>query len=223
MAIGTGLALIGGSIASSAIGAIGASKAAKAQQKGADAATALQKEMYGETVKRMSPFYEAGKTANQAYNYMLGLGDAPEGFGGYSVSPMAQYLIDEGMSGIEGMRAKAGGLFSGATLKALEDDRRRVIGADVREYMDRVGGVAAGGQNAAANMGNAGANYANNAGNAMMTAANAKAGGYLGMANAIQGGIGDMAGIYGYLQGPMGAFATPANNSNWLFGGNSWG
>lgn len=128
---------------------------------------------------------------------------------GYSASPMAKYLLETGTDAIEGSAAAGGGLYSGATLQAIEDNRRRVIGADTADYFSRLMGISSSGQNAAAQQGAAGQSYASNAGNAMMMAANAKAQGYQGAADAISSGIGDMAGIYGYFNNPMAAYAAP--------------
>jgi len=136
-------------------------------------------------------------------------------YGGYSVSPMAKYLLKEGVDSIEGSRAAAGGLYSGATLQAMENNRADVIERDTGTYFDRLTGLVGGGQSAAAGQSQAGQYYATAAGNAGRTGANAAAQGYQGSANAISGGIGDMAGIYGYFQNqtanPMASYAGGMN------------
>lgn len=126
---------------------------------------------------------------------------------GYMESPMAKYLLERGMEGIEGGAAAAGGLYSGATLEALENNRRQVIEADTGDYYNRLFNLAGMGTNAAGNMGSAGQFYAANAGSAMRNAANAQAMGYQNMAQGIQGGIMDAAGIYGYMN-PMQSYAA---------------
>jgi hypothetical protein len=128
---------------------------------------------------------------------------------GYSMSPMAKYLMQEGMEGIEGGAAASGGLFSGATLEALEGNRRQVVQADTSDYMSRLLGLTNMGMGAAGNQASAGQNYANNVGNLAMQAGNAKAQGYMGVGNAISGFMGDAAGIYGYFNNPMQAYASP--------------
>lgn len=131
---------------------------------------------------------------------------------GYQQSPMAKYLMEEGVDSITGSAAAGGGLFSGASMEALEKNRRTVIGADTADYFSRLTGLANMGMGAAGNQASAGQNYANNAGNLAMQAGAAKGQGYMGAASAIGNTIGDMAGIYGYFGGqnnPMAAYAAP--------------
>ncbi len=128
---------------------------------------------------------------------------------GYSVSPMAKYLMEQGVDSIQGSAAAGGGLFSGATLKALEDNRRTVIGADTADYFAKLFGLTNMGMAAAGNQAGAGSSYANNVGNLQMQAGAAKAAGYAGQAQAIGNTIGDMAGIYGYFNSPTAAYSAP--------------
>jgi hypothetical protein len=130
-------------------------------------------------------------------------------YAGYSESPMAKYLLTKGMQGIEGGAAAAGGLYSGATLQALENNRREIVTADTSSYFDRLAGVTSMGLGAAGNQANAGQNYASGASQALTNKGNAQAGGYLGAGQAWQGGINDMAGLYGYYSNPMQAYAAP--------------
>jgi hypothetical protein len=130
-------------------------------------------------------------------------------YGGYTQSPMAKYLMGEGVDSIQGSAAAGGGLFSGATLEALEGNRRNVIGADTADYFSKLFGTANMGMAAAGNQAGAGSAYANNVGQLQMGAAQAKGQGYMGAANAIGSTIGDMAGIYGYFNNPMAAYAAP--------------
>lgn len=283
MAIGTTAALVGGSLASSAIGASASKKAGQAAARSADAATALQREMFDETSARFAPFLGAGENALQAFLYEMGLGDRPTfggtaptieeittqgpstmgppappvgerpAFGGilqspmfqqgpttttfkvgdksfetrsaaeeyananktggreyqgYTETPMARYLMERGTDSIQGSAAARGGLFSGATLQALEDNRRQVISADTSDYFSKLLGLTNMGLGAAGNQASAGANFANNAGQSMMAAGQARAAGIQGVGQAFQTGISDMAGIMGYLN-PMAAYTAP--------------
>lgn len=130
-------------------------------------------------------------------------------YGGYSTSPMAKYLMEQGVDSIQGSAAATGSLYSGAALDALESNRRTVIGADTADYFSKLFGTANMGMAAAGNQAGAGSAYANNVGQLQMNAAQAKGQGYMNTANAISTGIGDMAGIYGYMQNPMAAYAAP--------------
>lgn len=135
-------------------------------------------------------------------------------YGGYSTSPMARYLLEKGKEGIQGAAAAAGGLFSGATLEALEADRRRVIGADTADYFSRLTGLTSMGLGAAGNQANAGQAFAGNVGNLQMNAAQASGNARLGAASAFNNTLGDMAGIAGYFSNPMAAYAAPTMRSS---------
>lgn len=130
-------------------------------------------------------------------------------YAGYSTSPMAKYLLNEGVDSIQGSAAASGSLYSGAALDALESNRRTVIGADTADYFSKLFGTANMGMGAAGNQAGAGSAYANNVGQLQMNAASAKGQGYMNTANAISGFVGDAAGIAGYFQNPMAAYASP--------------
>lgn len=131
---------------------------------------------------------------------------------GYSASPMARYLMDEGVDSIEGSAAAAGGLYSGATLEALEGNRKQIIQADTADYFSKMFGLTNMGMAAAGNQANAGSAYAGNVGNLQMGAAAASGQARQQGAAAWNSTLGDMAGIAGYMQGqnnPMAAYASP--------------
>ena len=138
-------------------------------------------------------------------------------YGGYAASPMAKYLMETGVDSIEGSRAAAGGLYSGATLKALEDNRRNVVQSDTGDYYARLMQLSGMGQASASNQAAAGQAYANNAGQIGTNSAAQQAQNKINAGNAIAGGIGDMAGIYGYFSNPMQGYGTAANRP--MFGG----
>ena len=164
-----------------------------------------------------STLAEAEKWAND--NKTPGAGTE---YGGYTQSPMAKYLMQEGVDSITGSAAASGGLFSGASMKALEDNRRTVIGADTSDYFSKLFGLTNMGMSAAGNQASAGSAYAGNVGNLAMQAANAKAQGYTGAANAFGGFINDAAGIMGYYgqqSNPMAAYASPTLAGPFSLGG----
>ena len=128
-------------------------------------------------------------------------------YGGYEMTPAARYLLEQGTDQIQGAAAASGGLFSGASLKALEDNRRRVVSADTADYFNRILGVAGMGQAAAGGQASAGQAMAGNIGNIAQSSAAQQGAVSMAGANAFSGMLGDMAGIYGYLQNPMAKFA----------------
>jgi hypothetical protein len=137
-------------------------------------------------------------------------------YGGYSQSPMAKYLMEEGVDSIEGSAAAGGGLYSGATLEALEGNRKQVIQADTADYFSKLFGLSNMGMAAAGNQAGAGSQYAGNVGNLQMQSAQAAGQARMQGAQAFNSTLGDMAGLYGYMQGPQAAYSAPT-----LFG-NSW-
>ena len=162
------------------------------------------------------------ETRSAAEEYAAANKTAGREYGGYTESPMFKYMMERGTDSIQGSAAARGGLFSGATLQALEDNRRELVSADTGQYFARLAGLTDMGLGAAGNQASAGQNFANNAGNSMMAAGQARANGMLGAAQSWQTGISDVAGAAGYFgwgqSNPMAAYSAPT-----LFGGNSWG
>jgi hypothetical protein len=149
------------------------------------------------TLEEAEAFAKANATGGREYE-------------GYSASPMAKYLMEEGVDSIEGSAAAAGGLYSGATLDALEGNRKQIIQADTADYFSKMFGLTNMGMSAAGNQANAGSAYAGNVGNLQMGAAQAAGNAKMQGAAAWNSTLGDMAGIYGYMQGnPMAAYASP--------------
>lgn len=151
-------------------------------------------------------------TLGEAEDYANANVTGGQEYAGYSMSPMAKYLMEQGSDDIRGMAASSGGLYSGAALEALESNRKTVVNADTSDYFAKLFGLTNVGMSAAGNQANAGAAYAGNVGNLQMQAAQAKGQGYMGAANAWGNTLGDMAGIYGYFgqqQNPMAAYAAP--------------
>lgn len=153
------------------------------------------------------------ETRSAAEEYAAANKTAGREYGGYTESPMFRYMMEKGTDSIQGSAAARGGLFSGATLQALEDNRRELVSADTGQYFARLAGLTDMGLGAAGNQASAGQNFANNAGNSMMAAGQARAQGALGAAQSWQTGISDVAGAYGYFGGfgsnPMAAYSAP--------------
>lgn len=198
---------IGGTVAQ--VGA--ANRAASVQERAARDSLDLQTRVYEEGKDRLAPWVDAGKNALESYMYDLGIGDKPEGYDGYSMSPAAKYAMETGVGDVNAAFSARGGYDSGAALEALESKRRNIVTADTTDYFNRLAGLTGMGQSAAAGQSAAGAQYAGSASNTMMGGANATAQGYLNAAGAIGSGINDAAGIYGYFNraNPTSAYAAP--------------
>lgn len=100
------------------------------------------------------PYYDQGTNALDAYAYNLGIGDKPAGYSGLELSAGAQFLLNQGRKDVEGGAASAGGLYSGNTLKALEDLRAGTVATDRDNQMAQLYGLAGMGQTAAGNISN---------------------------------------------------------------------
>lgn len=95
------------------------------------------------------PAIGLGNNALAAYGYNLGIGDKPAGYSGLELTPGAQFLLEQGRKTIEGGAAGQGGLYSGATLEALEDKRAGTVALDRDTQMAQLMNLGQTGQSAA--------------------------------------------------------------------------
>lgn len=202
--------IIGGvlGVGSALIGASGARSAGKAQASAADAAAQVQRDMFEQTREDLTPFRKTGENALAALAFELGLGVRPKftkpfgaskdvAYRGFEATPGYAFQRAEGTRAIENSAASRGALGSGATLKDLTRFGTGIAAQEYNNFLDRITGVAGGGQNAATQTGVAGSSAAGNIGNALLAGGAGRASGYLGQAAAFQGGIRDIAGFAG--------------------------
>lgn len=191
MAIGTTAALIGGSLLSSGIGAAAAGKAARAQKDIGGQQIDLQREIYDKQTNLFAPYRDTGGRANDIYAFENGVGDRPEGYGGFEASPGYDWLLRQGQRGIDGSAASRGNLFSGATLQAQQQNAMGLAQQERGNWLSRIGGMAGAGQAAAAQQGAAAGQMGQGIGNALGNIGNAQAAGAIGVGNAVNQGIGN--------------------------------
>lgn len=216
---------------------IGAARSAKAGQEGAD----QQLQVLQDAV---SPYQDYGEQGMGAYWNALQAGPQLAGAGfsrqqmragrnalsmamdqlgqDFQTSPGYQFALDEGQRAIEGSAAAQGGLYSGATMKALQDraqgvasqeyntwnnNRMNLMGALMgqgaqgqatltgaqNQYMNRLAGVGDMGLNAAGM-------YSSGANQAIANNTNSQIAGINGVGNAINTTVGNALAGYGYLQ-----------------------
>lgn len=187
-------------IASGLLGARSANQAANAQTAASNAQMALQREVYEDQTQRFAPFLGAGTNALAAYNFELGMGDAPEGYQGYTMSPAGQFALTQGRDAIEAGAAARGGMNSGSTLQALERFRMGLATQDRDSYLNRLGGMVDMGQGSAGMQAQAGNAYAGMASNALANRGDAQAAGAIGTGNAWQNALGNVVGAWQYNQ-----------------------
>lgn len=215
------LAIVGGAV----IGAVASNKAASKQQDAANNATDESRREYQQTRQDQldqlaqqradqAPWLSAGKNALAQLASGTGAGGnlvKPFSLSDFQADPGYGFRLSEGEKGIQRAASAGGGLYSGATLKALARFNQNTASDEYNNAYNRyntnqssqfnrlasIAGlgqtatnqVGQAGQNAYGTIANAGANASNNISNNMMGAANARASGYAGTANAINNGI----------------------------------
>jgi hypothetical protein len=207
--------MIGAAIGS-AIGGLfqarSADRAAEAQVQSANQQMQFNQQVYDDQRAAFQPYQQAGGNALDALTFNLGLGDRPQGYGGFRQSPGYQFQFDQGQRAIDGSAASRGNLFSGATMKAQNQFGTGLAQQDFYNYLGQLGGLAGMGQGAAGMTATAAGNLGAGQGNALSAIGNARAAGAVGVGNAINSGIGNALGTYNYMQmiGQPGMQQTPA-------------
>lgn len=192
------------------LGADAAGDAARMQQQGSREAIAETRRQYDQTRADLAPFREAGYGAlGQINTGLVNGGDFNRDFtiADFQKDPGYQFRMDEGRSAIEGSRAASGGLFSGATGKALQrygqdyasneySNAYNRFNNDRNQRFNRLASVAGIGQTATNTTVNAGANAARDVADSVIGGANAAAAGRVGQANAYMGGLESLGNYY---------------------------
>lgn len=209
-----------GGIIGGVIGAIGANKAAKKQERAANNQIAFQKETRDLIFDRYQPFLDAGSNYLNAYNYEMFGGEAPtingQAYGGFEMSPGQQFRLDQAQDAIEGSAAASGGLFSGATAKALQSNAMGLSNQYRDNYLNRLAGGVDMGMQAAGGQANAATNAASGVQQAYGNLGNAQAAGAIGVTNALTGGLNNQIGLWNYQNQTGGSGIGPIAGA--LFG-----
>lgn len=215
----------GAAVVSAGIGAYSANKASKAQQQSVADANSEQAREYDQTRQDQldqlaqqrtdqAPWLSAGKNALAQLASGTGAGGSlikPFSLSDFQADPGYGFRVSEGEKAIQRASSGRGGLYSGATLKALarfnQDTASGEYGNAYNRYntdqsnqFNREASIAGlgqtatnqvgqAGQNAYGTIASAGANMSNNISQNLLGAGNARASGYVGGANAIGNGI----------------------------------
>lgn len=107
------------------------------------------RDAYNRTNALIDPYLQSGSAATDVMAYNLGYGDKPAGYRGFEGSAGYGFQQDAMQNAVQGSAAANGGLFSGATLKALQDNSAGIAAQDYWNYMDALGGQQQVGMNAA--------------------------------------------------------------------------
>jgi len=177
----TQLLSLGGNLVNGIVGYSASQNAADAQIQAAREANALQKYMYDTTRSDFAPWRETGTWAlGQSKNLLQDPSTVVN-------DPGYQFQLEQGRKALEGSASAHGGLYSGATLKALDRYGTDYGTTKLDNVLNRYNTLSGMGQTATGSTAQAGANYANQAGNNMIGAGNARGSAYMGGANAISG------------------------------------
>lgn len=215
------LAIVGGAV----IGAVASNKAAKTQAAATASANNEAAREYDQTRQDQldqlaqqradqAPWLSAGKNALAQLAAGTGAGGSlikPFSLSDFQADPGYGFRISEGEKGIQRAASAHGGLYSGATLKALARFNQNTASdeygnaynrynSDQSNQFNRLASIAGLGQTATNQVGqagqsaygtiaSAGANASNNISQNMIGAGNARASGYVGGANAFSNGL----------------------------------
>jgi hypothetical protein len=215
----------GAVVGSAALGAYSSNKASKAQQQSVADANSEQAREYDQTRtdqqallaqqrSDQQPWLDAGRASLAQLAAGTGAGGnliKPFSLADFQADPGYGFRVSEGEKAIQRAASGRGGLYSGATLKALarfnQDTASGEYGNAYNRYntnqsnqFNRLASIAGlgqtatnqvgqAGQNAYGTIASAGANASNNISQNLIGAGNARASGYVGGANAIGSGI----------------------------------
>lgn len=196
-------------------------KAADAQVRATQLATDEQRRQYDLYRQDQAPYRDAGYAGLDQLKLLLGLGGDPKDanygaltkqFTGANLQndPGYKFGLQQGTDAIESSASARGGLFSGATQKALAKYGQDYAGTKFGEAFDRnrnyqtdlfnrLSGLSGTGQQATQSVGAAGQNFADRFGDYSIGAGNARAANYLNQGNILSnlsGKAGDMFGSF---------------------------
>ena len=178
---------LGGTLASSGIGALGSYLASNAQQESAANSLGLIERMYNQNRADLEPWRTAGVGA---LGNLTKLTTPGEQFDQAMLDPGYQFRLGEGSRAIDRAASARGRYYAPATMQALDRYNQNFATNEFGNVFNRNATLAGLGQVGTTAGVNAGTNYANNAANITQNAGEARASGYMGIANAVGGGIG---------------------------------
>jgi hypothetical protein len=208
MAISTGLALLGGSIAGGLISSgaqkSAASTAAAAQTQAAELSIEEQRRQFDEITKLIQPYVSAGESAIGGQLALAGL-QGPEAqqaaISAIEQGPQYQALVQQGEEALLQQAAATGGLRGGNVQGALAQFRPQMLSNLIEAQYSRLGGLTNVGQASAARQAAAGQASAGNISNLLQQQGAATAGAALARGQATANLFGDITGTIGTIAG----------------------
>ena len=208
MAISTGLALLGGSIAggllSSSAQKKAASTAAAAQTQASEAGIAEQRRQFDTVQELLLPYVEAGTSALGQQLALAGVA-GPEAqqaaITALEQGPQFQSLVQQGEEAILQRAAATGGLRGGNVQASLAQFRPQVLSSLIEQQYGRLGGLTATGQASAAGQATAAQTMGSNITNLLQQQGAAAAGSALARGQSSANMWGDITGTIGQIAG----------------------
>lgn len=208
MAISTGLALLGGSIAGGLISSgaqkSAASTAAAAQTQAAELSIEEQRRQFDEITKLLQPYVSAGESAIGGQLALAGL-QGPEAqqaaISAIEQGPQYQALVQQGEEALLQQAAATGGLRGGNVQGALAQFRPQMLSNLIEAQYSRLGGLTNVGQASAARQAAAGQAASGNISNLLQQQGAAAAGAALARGQATANLFGDITGTIGTIAG----------------------
>lgn len=208
MAISTGLALLGGSIAGGLISSgakkSAASSAAAAETQASEAGIAEQRRQFDAITELLQPYAAAGESAIGGQMALAGL-QGPEAqqaaIAALEQGPQYESLVRQGEEAILQSAAATGGLRGGNVQGALAQFRPQMLSNLIEAQYSRLGGLTNVGQASAARQAAAGQAAAGNISNLLQQQGTATANAALARGQATASLFGDIAGTIGTIAG----------------------
>jgi hypothetical protein len=208
MAISTGLAIAGASLAGGLISANSqrraASTAAAAQTQASEAGIAEQRRQFDTVQQLLRPYVEAGTSALGQQLALAGV-SGPEAqqaaIQALEQGPQFQALVEQGEEALLQQAAATGGLRGGNVQGALAQFRPQMLSSLIDQQYNRLGGLTATGQASAAGQATAAQTTGSNITNLLQQQGAAQAGAALARGQATANLFGDISGTVGQIAG----------------------
>lgn len=208
---------VGAAVGGAAVIGAGASiyssnKASKAQQQASQQANDTQMAQYNQSRADLTPWRQTGQNALRDLADLTGVAysdgqpmtqapQRPNQLQALMNSPGYQFRMAEGNKALDRSAAARGGLFSGATLKALSRYNQDFASNEYGNRWNQLAAMAGIGQAATNQTGAYGQSMANNVSNNLINAGDARASNYINMGKTINSTLNDAAAGYGYYKG----------------------
>lgn len=180
-------------IGSAVMGSNASKNAAQDQENAANNATAAQLQMFNTTQQNEAGQIALGKQTSGLLAGLFGSNGKPN-YAAFNNSPGYQFALQQGQAGIQKEAAASGGLYSSATLGALDKYNSGMASTQYNNYVQQLMQGAGLGNAAGSTVGAAGTATGQGIAGNMNLAGSAGAAGQLGSANSFQNALGSLGG-----------------------------